>query len=110
MPGSARTYPLAGPLAGRSARLASEPANKAGGTFGRRIRTFLAWMLPSAGLVLLPKCPACLAGYVLVWTGLGLSFSAATYLRWAMMIVFAGTLVVLVAHRLNRFRWFRLAC
>ena len=107
MPARSQTEPLAGPLAGRATRPASRPANQAGRTFGRRIRAFFAWTVPSAGLVLLPKCPACLAGYVLVWTGLSLSFSTAAYLRWAMMTVFAGTLVLLVAHRLNRFRRFR---
>jgi hypothetical protein len=53
----------------------------------RRVREVFAWVLPSAVLVLAPKCPACLAAHVLLWTGLGLSFSAATYLRWALLFL-----------------------
>ena len=41
----------------------------------RRGREILAWALPSAVLVLVPKCPACLAAQVTLWTGLGLSLS-----------------------------------
>ena len=47
-------------------------------TWLRRFREILAWVLPSAILVLVPKCPVCLAAYVVLWTGLGLSLSTAT--------------------------------
>ncbi len=51
-------------------------------TWVRRVREIFAWVCPSAILVLLPKCPACLAAYVTLWTGLGLSLSTTAYLRW----------------------------
>jgi hypothetical protein len=50
-------------------------------TWVRSVREIFAWALPSALLVLVPKCPACLAAYVTLWTGLGLSLSTATYVR-----------------------------
>jgi hypothetical protein len=33
----------------------------------------------------IPKCPACLAGYVLLYTSLGLSLQAAAVLRWLLI-------------------------
>ena len=50
-------------------------------TWVRSVREILAWVLPSAILVLAPKCPACLAAHVALWSGLGLSLSTAAYLR-----------------------------
>ena len=47
----------------------------------KRARETFAWVLPSAILVLVPKCPMCLAAHVALWTGLGVSLSTATYLR-----------------------------
>ena len=67
----------------------------------RRFRDISAWLLPSAGLVLMPKCPACVAAYVMLWTGLGLSLSTATYLRWALLFVCGASLLFLIVERLN---------
>jgi hypothetical protein len=47
----------------------------------RRVREVFSWLIPSATLVWAPKCPACLAAYVALWTGLGLSLSTAAYMR-----------------------------
>jgi hypothetical protein len=71
-------------------------------TWARRVRAIFAWVLPSAILVLVPKCPACLAAHVMLWTGLGLSFSTATYLRWVLMFLGAASLLFLIVKRLNR--------
>ena len=68
----------------------------------RRLRDISAWLLPSAGLVLIPKCPACLAAYVSLGTGLSLSFSTATYLRWVLLFLCVASLLFLVAQRLER--------
>jgi hypothetical protein len=73
-------------------------------TWMRRVREVFAWVLPSAMLVLVPKCPACLAAYVTLWTGLGLSLSAATCLRWALLFLCAATLLFLILKRLDRIR------
>jgi hypothetical protein len=67
----------------------------------QRVREIFAWGLPSAMLVLMPKCPACLAGYVMLWTGLGLSLSTATYLRWVLLFVCVASLLFLMMERLD---------
>jgi hypothetical protein len=43
----------------------------------------------------MPKCPACLAAYVALWTGLGLSIAAATYLQWSLLLL-SGLLVLYI--------------
>jgi hypothetical protein len=79
----------------------------------RRVREFFAWALPSVTLVLVPKCPACLAAHVTLWTGLGLSLSTATYLRWALLSLCVASLLFLMVVRLDRlgavFRYFALS-
>jgi len=68
----------------------------------RGIREVLAWAIPSAILALMPKCPVCVAAYVALWTGLGLSLTTATYLRWAMIIVCIAALLSLIGKHLFR--------
>ena len=71
-------------------------------TWMRRVREVSAWVLPSAGLVLMPKCPACLAAYVALWTGLGLSLTMAFYLRWGLLFLCVTALLFLITRRLVR--------
>ena len=71
-------------------------------TWVQRVREIFAWVLPSAILVLVPKCPACLAAYVTLWTGLGLSLSTATYLRWLLLFLGFASLFFLIVERLDR--------
>lgn len=68
----------------------------------QRVREIVAWVLPSVILVLVPKCPACLAAHMLLWTGLGLSLSTATTLRWLLLFLCVASLLFLVVERLNR--------
>jgi hypothetical protein len=70
--------------------------------FVRRVREIIAWGLPSAILVLIPKCPACLAAHLMLWTGLGLSLSTATYLRWMLLSLCVASLLFLIVKRLDR--------
>ncbi|QDV26377.1 hypothetical protein Q31a_47510 [Aureliella helgolandensis] len=67
-----------------------------------KVRGFLAWLLPSVVLVMMTKCPACLAAYVALWTGLGPSLSAATNLRRAMILLGALSLLFLSVKPLSR--------
>ena len=79
--------------------------------WARRVRETFAWVLPSAILVLVPKCPACLAAHVTFWTGLGLSLSTATYLRGGLLFLCAASLLYLIVKRLDHsgaiFRYFK---
>jgi hypothetical protein len=57
-------------------------------------------------LALVPKCPACVAGYVALATGVGISISAAAYLRTSAIVLCTGGLVYLTGRqvlRLTRF-------
>jgi len=61
------------------------------------------WIVPSATLALLPKCPACVVGYVALATGLGVSVTTAAHLRTLVVILCMASLVFVVARRLRRF-------
>jgi hypothetical protein len=71
-------------------------------TWMRTARENFAWVLPSAILVLVPKCPACLAAQLALWTGLGLSLCTATYLRWMLLFLCIASLLFLIGKRLDR--------
>ena len=53
----------------------------------RRLLNLIQWIVPSAILALIPKCPACVAGYALIGTSVGFSLSAFTQLRLAIIIL-----------------------
>ena len=70
----------------------------------RRALGAARWAAPSITLALMPKCPACFAGYIALWTGVGLSFTAAYYLRIALIMICGLSLAVLAAAHVRR-RW-----
>jgi hypothetical protein len=62
---------------------------------GAKVREVFAWGVPGAVLVLMPKCPMCVAAYVMLGTGVGLSVSAAAHLRWGILLASAAALIFL---------------
>ena len=75
-----------------------------GRNLARRCGGAASWVLPASVLALMPKCPACVAAYVAVATGVGISMSAAAYLRAAALTACVATLLYLAARFVHR-RW-----
>jgi hypothetical protein len=68
----------------------------------RRCLDTASWLVPGAILALTPKCPVCLAAYLAVWTGVGLSFRAAANLQLSLLILCVVALLCLAVIYLLR--------
>jgi hypothetical protein len=71
----------------------------------RRGAEAAGWVVPAATLALLPKCPACVAAYVALATGVGVSFSTAAYIRSSLVIACVAVLAFVAAR--GAIRWWR---
>ncbi|MBX3380649.1 MAG: hypothetical protein KF805_11195 [Phycisphaeraceae bacterium] len=73
----------------------------------RHVVAFIEWALPITTLALVPKCPGCVAAYVLLFTGLGISFEAAAATRWTLIGLCVAALgYVLVKSARRVLAWF----
>lgn len=61
-----------------------------------------AWVTSTITLVLLPKCPVCLAAYLAVISGAGISVATAASLRTSLLILCVSGLICLTLYRLFR--------
>jgi hypothetical protein len=41
----------------------------------------MGWLVPAALLALMPKCPLCIAAYIALGSGIGVSVATAAYVR-----------------------------
>jgi hypothetical protein len=64
-------------------------------SFVQQIGTITSWIFTWGIVLLIPKCPACLAAYVACGTGIGLSVSTAGYVRLGLLAACAATLAFL---------------
>ncbi len=69
----------------------------------RRLLDGAAWLVPGGILALLPKCPACLAAYFVLGSGIGMSVSTATYLRAGLVVLCVASLSYFAVSQGRRF-------
>jgi hypothetical protein len=69
---------------------------------GRRGVELAKWLLPGTLLAIMPKCPACLAAYVALATGLGLSLPTASIVQTLLVILCVASLCYLALRRTLR--------
>lgn len=65
----------------------------------RRSGAAAGWIVPGATLILLPKCPVCVAAYVALFSGIGISLGSATVLRTSLLVLCIVALLFLAVQR-----------
>ncbi len=82
---------------------AGSAAQEPEGQPARPARGAAAFALPSIALALIPKCPMCIAAYLAIGGGLGVSLSTAAHLRTALVWLCWSVLVLLGVRAAMRF-------
>lgn len=68
----------------------------------RRSLDAAGYVVPSAILVLLPKCPACIVAYLAMGAGIGVTLSTAAALRASLLVLCVACLAVVTVKRVRR--------
>ena len=68
-----------------STAVVPRPSHREPASWLRVAGSFASWAAPLTTLALMPKCPGCIAGYVLLFTGVGISLPVASTLRWSLL-------------------------
>jgi len=63
----------------------------------RAVGRVAKWIVPGVVLAAMPKCPLCLAAYVALFTGFGISLAAANFAWWFVAISCVAVLLYLAA-------------
>jgi hypothetical protein len=79
-----------------------EPCMPGKRTLLQRCLDALRWMAPGFVLLIIPKCPICLAAYVALGTGIGISFAVAAWIRWILIALCVVSLLYLIGKRYLR--------
>jgi hypothetical protein len=79
-------------------------AGRAPHPLARRLSKATTSVLPGALLMLLPKCPLCLAAWVTVATGVSFSAAGAAWLRASVVLLWVGALGVMIWRHLSERR------
>jgi hypothetical protein len=64
-------------------------------TFAQHFLRIVSPIASAIALALLPKCPVCLAAYVMITTGISISVAAAVSLRAFLVVVYVSSLILL---------------
>ena len=78
---------------------ASESRSK---KFMQRCAEVIKMSIPAIVFAIIPKCPVCLAGYVALSTGIGLSITTATYIRIVLIILCILSITYFIIKHVHR--------
>jgi hypothetical protein len=90
------------PASGEAAKTIGDNKRPAG-IFHRAWRS-AQWLFPTALLVLMPKCPLCVAAYIALFTGIGVTAATGRWIQ-ILLLVFCLSSLAFLAVRTWRRSW-----